>query len=100
MAKKTEHRYRYLGELNRPRWDNMNACIRRLQRAGLDVEKLRHKTAFAVIRPSSMSWTSFLNILRTVLDPKLGSMLLFSQHTGNAFRCDNRGNRPGRFLFA
>lgn len=100
MARKKVHVRRYLGEFNRPRWDDLKACARKLKRAGLDVEVLRHKTALAILRPMTMGWSDFLDAIRSVLDPRRGSVLLFSQETGNAFRCDNRGNRPGRFFYA
>lgn len=98
MAKRSAYR-RYLGEFNRPDKDDIRACARKLRRGGLDVEVLRHKTTLAIIRPMTMSWKAFLKLIRSVLNPKIGSVLLFSQATGNALRCDNRSNRPGCFLF-
>lgn len=89
---------RYIGEFNRPRWDNIPACIRRLEKAGISVERLRHKTSLAMMRPATMSWSTFTAAINSILDPNIGSVMLFSQSTGNAFRCNNRGNRPGRFL--
>lgn len=89
---------RYVCEVNRPRWDNIRACARLLERLGLTVQVLAHKTSLVINRPSSMSWADFTATLNRALDPRCGSMLLFSQSTGNVFRCNNRGNRPGRFL--
>jgi hypothetical protein len=99
VSKKEIHQRRYFGEFNRPQRDNIRACARKLERLGLRVERLRHETSLAIIRPTSMPWGEFLNAIRSILDPKLGSVMLFSQATGNAFRCDNRSNRPGRFVY-
>lgn len=98
MAKKRIHFRRYISEFSRPRGDNVRACARRLECLGLDVEILPHKASFAIRRPMSMSWAAFLAALRSVMDPVRGAVLLFSQATGNAFRCDNRGNRNSRFV--
>ena len=88
---------RYVGEFNRARGDSIRIAARRLSRLGLYVEVLSHKTSLLIDRPMSMSWDDFKRALRSVLDPYRGSLLLFSQATGNTFICSNRGNQPGVF---
>ena len=100
MSKRLIQVRRYIGEFNRPLRDDIRTRAQKLKGLGLNVEILRHKTALAICRPMTMSWDDFKKALRAILDPKRGSVLLFSQATGNAFRCDNRGNRPGRFVYA
>lgn len=45
-----------------------------------------------------MSFGEFKDVLRAQLHPQKGSLVLFSRRTGNAFRCSNRDNRPGKFV--
>jgi hypothetical protein len=87
----------YILEFNRAYGDNIRTAARRLQRRGLDVEILFHKTSLVAIRPSWMSWAEFQEAIRAALDPTRGSVLVVSQSTGRAFICSNRGNQPGIF---
>jgi hypothetical protein len=88
----------YIAEFNRPRWDNISACARRLERRyGLDVEIVPHKSTLRIKLPKGKSWIDLKNALRAVLQPMIGSVVLFSKRTGNAFRCSNKGNWPGDF---
>lgn len=87
----------YVVEFNRAYGDNIRVAARRLERRGLDVEILSHKTSLVVIRPSWMSWSVFQDAIRAALDPTRGSALVMSQSTGKAFICSNRGNQPGVF---
>jgi hypothetical protein len=87
----------YIVEFNRAYGDNIRIAARRLERAGLDVEILPHKTTLQVIRPAWMSWDDFKDALRSALDRNRGSLVLFSQTTGYAFICSNLGNQRGLF---
>jgi hypothetical protein len=78
--------------------DNIKIAARRLERGGLSVELLSHKTSMVIERPRGMDWSSFSALLRSALNPRLGSLLLFSETTGRAWICSNRGNRPGEFV--
>jgi hypothetical protein len=44
----------------------------------------------------AISWKG-LKALRSVINPRLGSVLLFSKATGNVVLCSNTGNMSGRF---
>lgn len=88
----------YVVEFNRPRGDNINRCVPRLERRGIDVTHLPHLTTLRIERPRSMSFRQFKAALRAELHPDRGSLLLSSTRTGNVFVCSNRGNRPGKFL--
>jgi hypothetical protein len=88
----------YVAEVNRSYNDNIRIAARRLRNRGLDVDLLPHKTTMLVVRPSGMSWEIFTTKLLSALDPRRGSMLLFSKATGNVFICSNAGNQPGEFL--
>jgi hypothetical protein len=88
----------YVAEVNRSYSDSIRIAARRLRNRGLDVELLPHKTTMLIVRPSGMSWDSFTSRLLAALDPRRGSMLLFSKSTGKVFICCNTGNQPRRFL--
>jgi hypothetical protein len=87
----------YVGEFNRCIGDNIRRCARQLRRLGLDAEPIPHKTALRIGRPEHITWPQFKDAIRSVIQPGRGSVLLFSQHTGNAFVCSNSGNQPGVF---
>jgi hypothetical protein len=96
MARKYDRTY--ILELNRPRWDNLRACARWLERHyDLMVTIIPHKTTLRIKRPKHVSWLDFKNAVRAILQPSIGSVVVVSQQTGNAFLCSNRGNRPGHF---
>ena len=88
---------RYFAEFNRPRGDSIRITQRGLRRSGLQTSRIAHKTALMIERPAGMSWQSFKNAIRAELQPRRGSVILFSERTSNTFLCSNRGNQPGRF---
>ena len=91
--------WRYIAEFNRVRGNNIRRTAARLQRCGIrEVEKHEHLTTLCMVRPSSMRFDDFKAILKAELQPRIGSLILFSRRTGNAFRCSNKGNRPGEFI--
>ncbi|CAO4145475.1 hypothetical protein LPLAFNJD_LOCUS1950 [Methylorubrum aminovorans] len=87
----------YTAEFNRAVGDHIAVWMRKLKRSGLEVSKVPHLTAVLIERPASMTWKRFKQILRSVLQPRRGSVLLFSHTTGRSFYCSNKGNMPGRF---
>lgn len=88
---------RYFAEFNRPRGDSIRITERGLRRSGLQANQIAHKTSLVIERPSAMSWRTFKNAIRAELQPRRGSVVIFSERTGNTFLCSNRGNQPGRF---
>ena len=87
----------YIAEFNRAYGDNIRTAVRRLERRGLEVEIIAHKTSLVIIRPRAMSWDDFEDAIRAALDPVRGSVLITSQVSGRAWVCSNRGNQPGVF---
>jgi hypothetical protein len=88
----------YVAEFNRAYGDNIRMAARRLERRwGLNVDMLPHKTTLRIERPADMSWSTFKDALRSVIQPLRGAVLLFSKRTGNVFVCSNSGNQPGQF---
>jgi hypothetical protein len=87
----------YVAEFNRACGDNVQTAARRLQRQGLNVDRVPHKTTLRIERPSDMSWPMFTSALRSVIQPRRGAVLLFSKSTGNVWVCSNSGNQPGVF---
>ncbi len=88
---------RYISEWNRTIGDNIRVAARRLRGWGLNVSVLSHKTSLVIERPHGMAWSDFKTAIRSALQPRYGSVLIFSESTGKSFVCSNRGNRPGRF---
>ena len=89
---------RYIVEFNRIIGDNIRRGASFLQRLGLSVQIVPHKTTLIVERPTTMSWSQFQKAIAAVLQPRLGSALVFSEWGGRSYLCSNRGNRPGRFV--
>lgn len=87
----------YIAEFNRCRDDNIRRCARRLVRQGISTTVIPHKSCLRMERPADMDWPDFKRAVRRQLNPRIGSVLLHSQATGNTFLCRNRGNRPRRF---
>lgn len=87
----------YVGEFNRCRGDNIRRCASRLERGGVPASPIPHLTALRIERPAGMDWPTFARTIRGELSPRIGSVVLHSQTTGNTFLCRNKGNRPGRF---
>lgn len=88
----------YVVETNRARGDNVKLAVRYLERNGLVVDLLPHKTTMLVKRPISMKWTAFKGHLASAIQPHAGSLLLLSKYSGRCWICSNRGNRPGEFV--
>jgi hypothetical protein len=88
---------RYFAEFNRVVGDNIRIAAKRLNRTGLNVSVLPHKTSLMIERPGSMPWPQFTAAILAVLQPRRGSVLMSSEHSGRAWICHNGGNRPGRF---
>jgi hypothetical protein len=77
--------------------DNIRWVVAYLERHGITVTRIRHLTALLLERPPSMSWDEFKAVIRAVLQPRIGSVVLSSCRTGRVFLCSNRGNQPGVF---
>jgi hypothetical protein len=92
-----QHR-EYVLETNRALGDNVRRAARHLERGGLSVDFLPHKTTMLVRRPLSMSWSAFERLLASAIQLRAGSLLLFSKHSGRCWICSNRGNQPGEFV--
>lgn len=86
----------YLAELNRAR-RNIRWVADFLERYGITITRIRHLTALLLERPPTMTWDEFKDLVRSVLQPRIGSIVLSSCATGRVFLCSNRGNQPGRF---
>jgi hypothetical protein len=88
----------YVAEFNRSVGDSIRTCASRLARRwGLAVDILPHRTTLRIERPPDMSWSTFQDALRSVIQPGRGAVLLFSMKSGNAYICSNVGNHPGEF---
>jgi hypothetical protein len=91
-------RKRYFAELNRAIGDSIQVAKRKLERQGVNCETLSHKTALVIERPANMPWPEFTKKIRSVIHPRRGSVMMSSEATGRTFICQNRGNRPGKFI--
>ena len=89
---------RYFCEFNRVVGDNIRVAAKRLRKLGLGASVLPHKTALLIERPKSMSWADFSQAVRSILQPRRGSVMLSSETTGRTFICQNHGNRAGRLV--
>jgi len=89
---------RYFAEFNRVTSDNIRIAAKKLARQGLSVTVLAHKTSLLIEKPDSMSWSELKDALRSVLQPRRGSVMLSSETTGKTFICRYGGNRPGDFI--
>lgn len=87
----------YIAETNRAKHDSIRLAVSILERRGIRVTRIAHLTSVLLERPSEMTWSEFKDVIRTVPQPRIGSVLLTSCKTGRAFLCDNRGNQPGVF---
>jgi len=93
-----DNHWEYIVETNRALGDNVKRAARHLERGGLAVDLLPHKTTMLVRRPLSMDWSVFKNLLASAIQLHAGSLLLFSKHSGRCWICSNRGNQPGEFV--
>ena len=85
----------YFAEINRARGDNIGRVEKFLARRGIMVTRIQHLTALLLERPPTMTWDDFKTAIRSVLQPRIGSIVLSSCTTGRVFLCSNRGNQPG-----
>lgn len=69
-----------------------------LKSKGIDATRLLHKTTFKVTKPKNMTIGEFKDCLLKIIDPRLGSMIIFIEPRGETYLVDNRGNRRGRFI--
>lgn len=97
MGKKSMTDKVYFAEFNRSRNDNIRLTARRLEHQGMDVTVIPHKTSLKIVRPADMAWSDFTRAISAELKPRLGSVMVHSQSTGNTFLCSEKGNRPRRF---
>jgi hypothetical protein len=88
----------YIVETNRAVGDSIRRAARVLERAGLIVDLLPHKTTMLIKRPISMKWEAFKSLLASIIQSGRGSLLLFSKWSGRCWICSNRGNHPGEFV--
>ncbi len=87
----------YLAETNRALHDNIRWVVDYLEQHGIIVTRIQHLTTLLLERPPTMTWANFKVVIRSVLQPRIGSIVLSSCRTGRVFLCSNRGNQPGVF---
>jgi hypothetical protein len=87
----------YSAETNRAMRDSIRWVVSFLERHGIKVTRIAHLTSVLLERPPEMTWAEFKDIIRSVPQPRIGSVLLTSCTTGRIFLCSNRGNQPGVF---
>jgi hypothetical protein len=81
-----------------PRGGDYRRIKRKLRRFG-SVENVRRPRTTVRLEPDSkIEFAKIKQALIASLDPKRGSALISSRRTGNEYRADNRGNRPGEFV--
>jgi hypothetical protein len=83
--------WEYVVETNRVLGDSSGRFIRHLQRGGLGVQRLPHKTTFVISRDRTFSFSRFLRLLASLMDPRLGSLLMHSKRSGRTWIMSNRG---------
>jgi hypothetical protein len=97
MKRKLIVRRRYIAEFNRCVGDSIWRVVRRLQRRGYEVERVPQLTTLSIRRPVGVTMSEFRADLRSLLQPRRGSLILCSS-SGRAWSCNMRGNRPGDFV--
>lgn len=60
-----------------------------------EVERVAPKTTLRLIRRKGQRFADIQSAGARSVDPRKGSMLLFSSKTGRTYVLNNRGNRPG-----
>ena len=95
--KKLMVRWRYIAEFNRCVGDSICRVIRRLERRGYEVDRVPQLTTLRIRRPAGVTMSQFRSDLRSLLQPRRGSLILCSS-SGRAWSCNMRGNRPGDFV--
>ncbi len=89
--------YRYIAEFNRAIYDNIRLAANILRKLGLSVQLVPHKTTLIIERPETITWAAFRRAIVAALQPRRGSVVIFSQYTGRSYLCSNQGNQPGQF---
>jgi len=97
IEKVKQRRRIYAAETNRAMRDSTRWVKEFLERHGIKVTIIAHRTSVLLERPGTMSWPEFKDLIRLILQPRIGSVLLTSCTTGRVFLCSNRGNQPGVF---
>lgn len=98
MTRRSEWaRWRYVAEFNRCVGDSIRRVKRRLERRGYQVEFVPQLTTLLIRRPAGVTMKQFRADLRTLLQPRQGSLILCSS-SGRAWSCNMRGNRAGDFV--
>lgn len=97
-GKSSESNSIYFIEGNRLTNDSIRIVASTLRRYGIAVGQVPHKTTLKLERSAEMSWKTFLRLLKKFIQPKIGSLILFSCSTGKVFICNNTGNRPNLFI--
>jgi hypothetical protein len=87
----------YSVETNRAVRDSIRWVKDFLERNGIKVTLIAHLTSALLGRPPTMSWGDFKALLRSILQPRIGSLKLTSCRTGRIYLCSDRGNQPGVF---
>lgn len=88
---------RYFAEFNRVIGDNIRIAEKSLNRMGLKASIIPHKTSLMIERPKSMPWIKFTGAILAILQPRRGSVMLSSEHSGKTWICQNNGNYPRHF---
>lgn len=96
--KKASDPREFIAELNRAIGDNIRKARLYFEKRGILVDIVPHKTTLNLTKPATMDFNEFKRIVRKSVQPKIGSVLLVSKTTGNVFVCNNKGNRPGKFV--
>ena len=97
MPKKLMVHWRYIAEFNRCVGDSIVRAKRWLERRGYQVEFVPQLTTLLIRRPVGVTMKQFRADLRALLQPRRGSLILFST-SGRAWSCRMKGNRPGNFV--
>lgn len=94
--KKMKLHHRYGAELNRCIGDNIARAVRYLERRGYVVDRVPQLTTITIELPRDGSFTALKADLLGVLQPRRGSLVLWST-SGRSWSCSMRGNMPGIF---
>jgi hypothetical protein len=102
MTTKTSHKakqrpWTYAIETNRAVRDSIRWVQDFLEQHGIQVTRVAHLTSLLLERPATMTWDEFKAIIRKIVQPRIGSVMITSCRTGSVFLCSNRGNQPGEF---
>jgi hypothetical protein len=88
----------YVAEFNRAYGDNIRMAARRLERRwGLNVDMLPHKTTLRIERPADMSWSTFKDALRSVIQPRAGPSCFSARGPATFLSVRTPAISPGSF---